>query len=77
MLINKFCRQGETWYKLRSLLTPELTSAKTMQRFLPELKNVADDFNLLLTNSRDENGEVEGLESLTCRMGLESKIRRI
>ncbi|KAL1138641.1 hypothetical protein AAG570_008704 [Ranatra chinensis] len=64
--------QGEAWHKLRSLLTPELMSAKTMQRFLPELNNVADDFNILLLDSRDQDGVVKGFDQLSCRMGLES-----
>lgn len=65
-------RQGETWHNLRSSLTPALTSAATMQRFLPELNQVADDFNSLLVSSRDSRGIVHAFEELANRMGLES-----
>ncbi|XP_014252078.1 ecdysone 20-monooxygenase isoform X1 [Cimex lectularius] len=65
--------QGESWQKLRSLLTPELTSARTMNRFFPELNSVADDFNQLLLHSREEGtGLIKGFDELACRMGLES-----
>lgn len=65
-------RQGETWHNLRNTLTPELTSAATMQRFLPELNQVADDFNKLLVSSRDKDGVIKSFEDLANRMGLES-----
>ncbi|XP_073979456.1 cytochrome P450 family 24 subfamily A member shade isoform X2 [Rhodnius prolixus] len=67
------CRQGETWHRLRSLLTPELTSSRTMHKFLPELTVVADDFSRLVMHSREgPNGLVRGFEELACRIGLES-----
>ncbi|XP_046669599.1 ecdysone 20-monooxygenase [Homalodisca vitripennis] len=68
-LVNE---QGETWHNLRTSLTPALTSAATMQRFLPELNQVADDFNTLLLSSRDPQGVVHSFEELANRMGLES-----
>uniref|UniRef100_A0A1B6EHD4 Cytochrome P450 n=1 Tax=Clastoptera arizonana TaxID=38151 RepID=A0A1B6EHD4_9HEMI len=68
-LVNE---QGEIWHNLRNSLTPELTSVATMQRFLPELNIVADDFNKLLLMSRDENGVIKHFEELANRMGLES-----
>ncbi|KAJ9577147.1 hypothetical protein L9F63_006269 [Diploptera punctata] len=68
-LVNE---QGEKWHKLRTILTPELTSGKTIQRFLPELNLVAEDFMALLRSTRDENNKVTGFEELANRMGLES-----
>ncbi|CAH0384016.1 unnamed protein product [Bemisia tabaci] len=68
-LVNE---QGQTWHDLRTKLTPALTSSKTMTQFLPELNQVADDFNTLITNSRDENGVVHNFEEYANRMGLES-----
>lgn len=65
-------RQGDTWHNLRRSLTPALTSAAAMQRFLPELNQVADDFNNLLVTSRDREGIVHSFEELANRMGLES-----
>lgn len=68
-LINE---QGETWHKLRSLLTPELTSVQTMKRFLPEVNNVVDDFIRLIESQMDKNGFVAEFECLANKMGLES-----
>jgi hypothetical protein len=69
-----FCfRQGEKWHMLRSVLTPELTSAKTIQQFLPELNQVIEDFVSFLRTTRDKNGVISGFEELTNRMGLESE----
>ncbi|XP_014289916.1 ecdysone 20-monooxygenase isoform X2 [Halyomorpha halys] len=68
-LINE---QGETWHSLRSHLTPELTSAKTMSSFFPELLSVTEDFIRLLQVSKHANGIVEHFDDLACRMGLES-----
>ncbi|PSN39633.1 hypothetical protein C0J52_13798 [Blattella germanica] len=64
--------QGEKWHTLRSILTPELTSAKTIQRFMPELNLVTEDFISLLRNTRDNQGMVTGFQELTNRIGLES-----
>lgn len=68
-LVNE---QGETWHHLRSILTPELTSGKTMLRFLPELNTVASDMSTLLATSRDANGIIPKFEELANRLGLES-----
>ncbi|KAJ1527578.1 hypothetical protein ONE63_007542 [Megalurothrips usitatus] len=68
-LVNE---QGETWHHLRSILTPELTSGKTMLRFLPELNTVASDLTTLLAASRDSNGVITRFEELANRLGLES-----
>uniref|UniRef100_A0A0A9XMH1 Ecdysone 20-monooxygenase n=1 Tax=Lygus hesperus TaxID=30085 RepID=A0A0A9XMH1_LYGHE len=65
--------QGEEWHRLRTLLTPELTSGRTMNRFFPELNSIADDFNSLILHSRDPStGRVTDFEDLACRLGLES-----
>lgn len=58
---------------LRSVLTPELTSAKTIQRFLPELNQVIEDFMSFLRTTRDKHGVISGFEELANRMGLESE----
>lgn len=68
-LVNE---QGEAWYKLRSALTPELTSAKTILQFVPELHAIVDDFIALLRKTRDHDGVVHNVEELANRMGLES-----
>lgn len=68
-LVNE---QGEAWYKLRTALTPELTSAKTITSFVPELNAIIDDFISLLRKTRNPEGCVENLEELANRMGLES-----
>lgn len=65
-------RQGEIWAMLRNKLTPELTSPRTIQRFLPEVNQLADDFINLISQARDSNNVVEKFESYCNRMGLES-----
>lgn len=67
-----FYRQGEVWAKLRKNLTPELTSPKTIRRFLPDVNQLSDDFNNLLSRVRDSNKVIKGFESYCNRMGLES-----
>lgn len=66
-------RQGEVWASLRNKLTPQLTSTRTIRRFLPEVNLLADDFNTLVARARDSNDMVKGFESYCNRMGLESK----
>lgn len=68
-LVNE---QGHVWHVLRSSLTPELTSGRTMHRFLPELNRVAEDFNSLIRHSMNENHAVLCFDELANRMGLES-----
>lgn len=67
------CRQGEVWARLRNKLTPELTSPRTIRRFLPEVNQLADDFNALVRQTRDKHDVVKNFESYCNRMGLESK----
>ncbi|XP_060833715.1 ecdysone 20-monooxygenase-like isoform X2 [Rhopalosiphum padi] len=68
-LVNE---QGEVWAMLRNKLTPELTSPRTIRRFLPEVNQLADDFINLISQARDTNNEVKIFESYCNRMGLES-----
>ncbi|KAL5235272.1 hypothetical protein ACI65C_002682 [Semiaphis heraclei] len=68
-LVNE---QGEVWAMLRNKLTPELTSPRTIRRFLPEVNQLADDFNNLISQARDGNNVVTGFEAYCNRMGLES-----
>lgn len=67
-LVNE---QGETWHYLRSRLTPELTSTKTVARFLPEQNVVTTDFISLLRSVRDDKNCVKSFEEFANRMGLE------
>ena len=54
-------------------LTPELTSNKTMNEFLPELMLVTDDFMRLIDASRNADNVVANFEQLCNRLGLESE----
>nr|XP_050859270.1 ecdysone 20-monooxygenase isoform X3 [Vespula vulgaris] len=67
-LVNE---QGETWQKLRSALTPELTGASTVLGFFPALNIVCDGFIELIRKRRTMFG-IAGFEELAYRMGLES-----
>ncbi|KAG8224503.1 hypothetical protein J437_LFUL004985, partial [Ladona fulva] len=68
-LVNE---QGPTWHHLRTTLTPELTSTRTITRFLPEINVVANDFVHLLKKSRDKNHLVSSFEEIANCIGLES-----
>ncbi|XP_046403935.1 ecdysone 20-monooxygenase-like [Ischnura elegans] len=68
-LVNE---QGPAWHHLRATLTPELTSTKTIARFLPEINAIADDFVQLLKRSRDESQLVTSFEEIANCIGLES-----
>lgn len=68
-LVNE---QGEVWHALRSGLTPELTSGRTMHRFLPELNRVSEDFNSLIRHHANQHHIVLRFDELANRMGLES-----
>ncbi len=61
------------WHHLRTTLTPELTSNKTMKEFLPELMMVTEDFIKLIDVSRNSQNVVRNFEQLCNRLGLESK----
>ncbi|XP_035740287.1 ecdysone 20-monooxygenase-like isoform X1 [Vespa mandarinia] len=67
-LVNE---QGETWQKLRSALTPELTGASTVLGFFPALNIVCDGFIELIRKRRTMFG-IAGFEELAYKMGLES-----
>ncbi|KAG7204184.1 hypothetical protein KM043_002021 [Ampulex compressa] len=67
-LVNE---QGQTWQKLRSALTPELTGASTVLGFFPALNVVTDGF-IDLIRQRRTGCTIMGFEELAYRMGLES-----
>ncbi|CAG9769645.1 unnamed protein product [Ceutorhynchus assimilis] len=64
--------QGEKWHFLRTSLTTVLTSPKTIQDFLPQMKDIADDWCHLIKQKRDEDGFINNLEELAGRLGLEA-----
>lgn len=57
---------------LRSHLTPEITSAKTMSMFFPELLSITEDFIRLLKKTKDSNGVIASFDEIACHLGLES-----
>ncbi|RZC32412.1 cytochrome P450 CYP314A1 [Asbolus verrucosus] len=67
-LVNE---QGESWHFLRTTLTPVLTSPKTISSFLPEVKEIADDWCNLLKQLRDVDDKISNLEYMADRLGLE------
>lgn len=64
--------QGEQWQNLRTNLTSDLTSSKTISSYLPELENIADDFCHLLKTTRNSKSQVLHVEELASRLGLET-----
>lgn len=63
---------GEQWQNLRTNLTSDLTSSKTISSYLPELENIADDFCHLLKTTRNSKSQVLHVEELASRLGLET-----
>lgn len=63
---------GQTWQYLRTTLTSELTSPRTMASFTSIIEEIADDWSNLLKLHRTPNGQIYNLEKLSSRLGLEA-----
>lgn len=63
---------GESWQHLRTQLTTDLTSPRTIATFLPEVEEIVEDWCNLIELQRDDQGRVENLEHLGSRLGLEA-----
>lgn len=63
---------GESWHHLRSSLTTDLTSPKTIASFLPEVAEIARDWCHLIKLERNQDCIIENLEKLGSRVGLET-----
>ncbi|CAH1173881.1 unnamed protein product [Phaedon cochleariae] len=68
-LVNE---QGEVWHHLRTSLTSDLTSPKTILGFLPQVNEIADDCCNLIRQQRTKNNEILNLEDVMGRLGLET-----
>ncbi|CAH1283510.1 unnamed protein product [Diabrotica balteata] len=68
-LVNE---QGATWYHLRTSLTTDLTSPKTISGFLPQVDVICEDFCNLIRQQRQTNDTIIDLEDVAGRMGLET-----
>ncbi|KAJ8934410.1 hypothetical protein NQ314_013451 [Rhamnusium bicolor] len=60
------------WHLLRTSLTTDLISPKTISSFLPEVHAIADDWCCLLKQLRDPDGQISNLEHVVGRLGLEA-----
>lgn len=67
-------RQGEKWHNLRTKLTPLITSPKMLQRFLPALHDICNDFIDLLKLKRNEQNVVHNFQDVANLMGFEGKL---
>lgn len=63
---------GESWQHLRTQLTTDLTSPRTIATFLPEVEEIVEDWCNLLELKRNDEGQVQNLEQLGSRLGLEA-----
>lgn len=63
---------GEKWHFLRTSLTTVLTSPKTINDFLPQMEEIADDWCHLIKQKRNLDGRIDNLEELAGRLGLET-----
>lgn len=68
-LVNE---QGEKWHFLRTNLTTDLTSPRTISSFLPQVQDIAEDWCCLLKELRNSNGEISNLEQVVEQVGLET-----
>ncbi|XP_018577799.1 ecdysone 20-monooxygenase [Anoplophora glabripennis] len=68
-LVNE---QGEKWHFLRTNLTTDLTSPRTISSFLPQVQDIAEDWCCLLKELRNSNDEISNLEQLVEQVGLET-----
>ncbi|GLH00043.1 Probable cytochrome P450 12b2, mitochondrial [Gryllus bimaculatus] len=64
--------QGEKWAKLRQSLAKEVERPYTINRFVPDLDLVVQDFISLLRGRRDASNFVPDLELIVKHLGLES-----
>lgn len=63
---------GEKWQFLRTNLTSDLTSPRTIASFIPVIEQIADDWCNLIRQNRSKDGRVDDLEKLASRLGLET-----
>nr|AZR39413.1 cytochrome P450 [Agasicles hygrophila]UYD61983.1 cytochrome P450 314A1 [Agasicles hygrophila] len=68
-LVNE---QGPVWHHLRTSLTTDLTSPKTISGFLPQAEEISEDWCNLLRQTRTNGDIVEHLEDLVNKLGLET-----
>ncbi|KAF2901913.1 hypothetical protein ILUMI_04269 [Ignelater luminosus] len=64
--------QGVTWQNLRTGLTTELTSPRTIASFLPQIEQISDDWCNLIRQHRNNQGNIINLKPLAERLGLEA-----
>lgn len=63
---------GQTWQFLRTNLTSDLTSPRTIASFQAIIEEIADDWSNLLKQNRNNDGQIHNLEKLSSRLGLET-----
>ncbi|VEN60460.1 unnamed protein product, partial [Callosobruchus maculatus] len=68
-LVNE---QGEAWHFLRTHLTSDLTSPKTISCQLPQIQEIADDWCNFIRYKRDSKCVISALEGAAMSLGLES-----
>lgn len=64
--------QGEMWHFLRSNLTADLVSPKTMSVFSEEANVIGEEWSNLLKIKKDSNNAINSLENLVALLGVET-----
>nr|UYU26125.1 cytochrome P450 314A1 [Propylea japonica] len=64
--------QGETWYHLRSTLTPCLISPKTVSNFTPEVFSLAEDWVNYLKRIKSPENQIKDLASIVVPLCIET-----
>lgn len=68
-LVNE---QGATWHHLRTSLTTNITSPKTIIGFLPQMQVITEDFCNLIKQKRQNDGLITDLDEIVNKLGLET-----
>ncbi|KAF5298260.1 hypothetical protein FQR65_LT09771 [Abscondita terminalis] len=67
-LVNE---QGIVWHNLRTNLTSELTSPRTIASFLPQIDQIVEEWCCLIKQIRSDEKQIKDLKPLAERLGLE------
>ncbi|XP_057668183.1 ecdysone 20-monooxygenase [Diorhabda carinulata] len=68
-LVNE---QGTIWHHLRTSLTTNITSPKTIYGFLPQMQVITEDFCNLIKQKRQNDSLIADLDEIVNKMGLET-----
>jgi len=63
---------GEKWHKLRTHLTPPLTSPATLKHYATHMDSISQDLVSLIRHNKDSNGVIPNFKEMIYKTGLEA-----